>query len=118
MRKRLTILISVALVVALALFVRHARTEAEFTKTISYVHFVRACLEHYVKEEGEFPESLEILVAEGYMDEELMSHFFPSTETLYRKPHDRADTDFVVLEVRYKGRSIQVTKDFIRQTSR
>ncbi len=40
MRKRLIILTTGVVVLAIALFVRHAQAEAQFTKTISYVHII------------------------------------------------------------------------------
>lgn len=101
-----------------ALFVGHARSEARFTKTISAVHFVTGALKRYVEEEGQFPESLEALADEGDTDSNPLDHFLPGVEVSYRKPAEDAEAGFVVLEVRYEGKTIEVTKEFERREIR
>jgi hypothetical protein len=120
MRKRSVIITLgvVAFAFALILFVKGAKHEAELTKTISWVRYVTGCLQHYVKEEGSFPESLEAVISAGYMDSEFMDHFFPGVEVVYQKPIEGADVSFSVLEVRFEGRTILVNKEFERSVIR
>ncbi len=118
MRKRLSILIAAILVVALALFVRHARAEAEFTKTISYVHWVTKSLEQRYKDIGEYPESLTVLVTEDNLDLQILDFLHHSSEVIYRKPPENAAPSFDMLEARQGKRAILVTKEFERRVIR
>lgn len=119
MRKRLSILIAGALVIAVALFVRHARAEAQFTKTISYVHFVTKSLEQRYKDTGEYPESLTVLVTEDNLDfQKVLDYLHQSSEVIYRKPPENADSSFDMLEARQGKRRILVSKEFERRVVR
>ncbi len=97
-----------------ALFAIHARDEAELTKTISYTHNIAVHLRGYQKETGHWPATLEAMVSGGYMDSGFLRLFLQGTMVDYQRPPDTAEDSFPMLQVRYRAKSIVITRSFDR----
>jgi hypothetical protein len=110
----LIVLVASALTCLATVTVVYAKNEALFAKTVTYSYHLKIGLQFYEREMLAFPDSIEAMVAEGYVNTNTMQMFFPGTTVSYHKPATTDRPDFEVLVVEYKGRRIVFTKDWNR----
>jgi type II secretory pathway pseudopilin PulG len=93
--------------------VTKARREAQ---VMSQAHFLTKCLEIYVSDFGDFPESLEVMLAKQKIDNEVLD--LGKREALeYYRPKTNDPNSVLVLVIRADGYRIAITKDFERRKS-
>jgi hypothetical protein len=106
------ICVVVGVAVATASYVTHLRHVADFTKSISYAHFMAKALEVYVSDHHEYPETLGAITQSDQTW--VLPHPPFGASVIYHRPSTNAADTTPILIVTYRGREIVVRKDFTR----